>query len=247
MIDTDDTFLVDTAALEAARTPRTRAVIVANPANPTGAVHGPERLADIAAWCLHHDIWLICDEIYDAFVYDGVAVPALAAAPQAASRVIVVNGVSKVHAMTGWRVGWLFGPRDVVTCAREQVGRTITHVPQLTQMAALAALGDDATPARAVNNYRRNRDSLQHHLNRIPGIVCPPPKGGMFAFPNVADLLNRGPWNDANDLADWLLTETHVAVVAGPAFGSEHHLRLNFTINPDRLDQAAHRLVSALT
>ena len=99
------------------------------------------------------------------------------------------------------------------------MGRTITHVPQLTQIAALAALGDDATPARAVDTYRRNRDMLVHHLNGIPGIGCPLPGGGMFAFPNVSGLLKRGHWSDTADLADWLLTHAHVAVVAGQAFG----------------------------
>ncbi len=172
MVDTDHRFLIDTAALEAARTKHTRALILANPANPTGAVHAPDRLAGIAAWCLDNGVWLICDEIYDAFVYDATAVPALVVAPQAARRIIVVNGVSKAHAMTGWRVGWLFGPNEVVKGAREQLGRTITHVSQLTQIAALAALGDDATPSRAVDTYRRNRDMLVHHLNGIPGIGC---------------------------------------------------------------------------
>lgn len=247
MVDTDDRFLIDTAALQAARTNHTRSLILANPANPTGAVHAPDRLASIAQWCLDNDVWLICDEIYDVFIYAGAAVPALAVAPQAASRIIVVNGVSKVHAMTGWRVGWLFGPNEIVSSAREQLGRTITHVPQLTQIAALAALGDDATPARAVDTYRRNRDMLVHHLNGIPGIDCPLPGGGMFAFPDVSGLLNREHWSDTADLADWLLTHAHVAVVAGHAFGSEHHLRLNFTLSPDRLNEAAHRLVSALT
>ena len=194
MVDTDDRFLIDTAALQAARTNHTRSLILANPANPTGAVHAPDRLASIAQWCLDNDVWLICDEIYDAFIYAGAAVPALAVAPQAASRIIVVNGVSKVHAMTGWRVGWLFGPNEIVSGAREQLGRTITHVPQLTQIAALAALGDDATPARAVDTYRRNRDMLVHHLNGIPGIDCPLPGGGMFAFPTsrAYSIVNTG-------------------------------------------------------
>jgi aspartate aminotransferase len=247
MVDTDDRFLIDTAALRAARTDRTRALILANPANLTGALHTADRLASIAAWCLDNDVWLICDEIYDAFIYEGVAVHALAAAPRAAHRIIVVNGVSKVHAMTGWRVGWLFGPKEVVDSAREQLGRTITHVPQLTQIAALAALGDHATPAHAVNAYRCNRDMLVQNLDAIPGINCPIPGGGMFAFPDVSGLLEHGRWSSTNDLADWLLTHPHVAVVAGQAFGSERHLRLNFTLSSERLHQAAHRLVSALT
>ena len=246
LVDTDDDFLLCPSTLERVRTPRTRALILANPANPTGALHRADVVASVAHWCHDHDIWLICDEIYDAFVYDGRSAPVAAAAPGARQRLITVNGVSKAHAMTGWRIGWLHGPAEVLTRARNYLGATLTHVPLITQLAAVAALSDDAVPTAAVAQYRRNRDKMVSALNRIDGITCALPTGGMFAFPDVSELLGRGTWTDTDNLADWLLNHAHVAVVAGSAFGSDRHLRLNFTGSATRLDVAMHRLATML-
>ncbi|MGQ1838657.1 pyridoxal phosphate-dependent aminotransferase [Kocuria turfanensis] len=246
-VTTGPDFLLDVAALEAARTPRTRALILANPANPTGAVHPPELLAAITRWCHEHGIWLISDEVYDAFAYDAPAISALSAAPDARDRIVTVNAVSKVHAMTGWRVGWLAGPAEVLDPARDQIGRTITHVPLLNQAAALTAVHDQATPRAAVEAYRRGRNLLVERLNTIDGVDCAVPSGGMFAFPDVTGLLAGGRWADTAELAQWLLEEAHVAVVSGTAFDSADHLRINFTIDYDRLAEAADRLANALT
>jgi aspartate aminotransferase len=246
-VPTGPDFLVTPDALAAARTDRTRALILANPSNPTGAVHRPEQLAKLAQWCWDNDIWLICDEVYDAFVYDVPSSPALALAPHARSRIVVANGVSKVHAMTGWRVGWVIGPTEVVTSAREHVARTITHVPQLNQAAALAAVADQETPRLAAEQYRRGRDLLGEALNSIPGVECAVPDGGMFAFPRVADLIAAGQWSGTDELAQWLLEHAHVAVVPGTAFGSDDHLRISFAVDHERLGEAARRLASALS
>jgi len=158
-----------------------------------------------------------------------------------------VDGVSKVHAMTGWRVGWLVGPDEVVTAARGQVSRTITHVPLVTQHAALVALCGGATARAAVQQHRRNRDLLVAALRTVPGVTCPRPGGGMFAFPDVSRLLRTGAWQSGANLAAWLLERAHVAVVPGSVFGAPDHLRISFAVGPERLQEAAARLVGALT
>ena len=240
--------LVTIDTLQAALTPRTRALLLANPSNPSGAVHPPALMRQIARWCFDHDVWLVSDEVYGGLVYDGGYRPTLEAiAHQDRSRLVTVDGVSKVHAMTGWRVGWLVGPDKVVTAARGQVSRTITHVPLVTQHAALAALRDGATARTAVQQHRRNRDLLVDALRAVPGVTCPRPGGGMFAFPDVSGLLRTGPWQTAADLAAWLMEQAHVAVVPGSVFGAPDHLRISFAIGQQRLQEAADRLVGALT
>lgn len=238
--------LVDVAALCGARTPCTRAVVLANPSNPTGAVHPPARVREIARWCLDHDAWLVSDEVYGGLVFDGDHASALETVPDT-SRLLVVDGVSKVHAMTGWRVGWLIGTPEVVASARQEVSATITHVPLVTQYAALAALRDPETPVRAVADYRVARDLLVDRLRSIPGVLCPPPAGGMFAFPDVSGLLATGRWRDTTELAAWLLDHALVAVVPGAVFGADEHLRISFAIGFERLAAAADRVVRALT
>ena len=244
-VDTDEHFLTSVDSLQRARSTRSRALILANPANPTGAVHEPALLRDIATWCADNNIWLICDEIYNGFVYDGPLATALAVAPHAKSRIIVINGVSKLHAMTGWRVGWMIAPPAVIASAREQAARTITNVPLLTQFAALAAIQQGTRGAAEI--YRPRRDAMVKHLNTIPGVRCAPVKGGMFAFPDVAGLIERRGWANATDCAEFLLNEAHVAIVSGEVFGSSRHIRINFTIAEARLHEAIKRIAAALT
>jgi aspartate/methionine/tyrosine aminotransferase len=237
--------LVDLDTLEQARTARTRAVVVANPANPSGVLHPPELVCGIAAWCARQDVWLVSDEVYGGLVYDTPPVSATAAVADP-SRLIVVDGVSKVHAMTGWRGGWLLGPDKVVAAARRQVSSTITHVPTLTQHAALAALSDPA-PVDVLADYRATRDLLVGRLQEVPGVICPVPAGGMFAFPDVSNVLGDSRPATTAGLAAWLLEEAHVAVVPGEVFGAEGHLRISFAVGRERLAEAADRLVGALT
>lgn len=236
--------LTSVAALEAARTERTRAVVIANPSNPSGVLHPAELLTDIAAWCIQHEVWLISDEVYGGLVFDTQPYSATSVVADP-SRLVVVDGVSKVHAMTGWRVGWLLGPSEVVAATRAHVSATITHVPALTQRAALAAL--TAPPDQeALAGYRASRDLLVAKLNQVPGVECPAPAGGMFAFPDVSRLLtDEHP--TAADLAAWLLDEAHVAVVPGEVFAAEGRLRISFALDQTRLSEAADRLATALT
>jgi len=271
-------FLPTAADLEAARTPGTRAVVLASPANPSGAVLSGQDWAAIATWATTHDVWVICDDVYAQLVYDtddvgdvqgpARAVHLLHVAPGARQRCIIVGGVSKAYAMTGWRVGWLAGPPQVIAAARRHISRTITHVPNITQAAALAALtagataeratngsadevGDvmDATDAvgQAVNGYRRGRDLLVAALDALPGISCPTPAGGMFVFPDVTAAMGRGGWSSTVQMAADLLEQTGVAVVPGEAFDAPGHLRMCFAVSPAALATAVERLVTVLT
>jgi aspartate aminotransferase len=244
---TDEAFRLSPAALERCRTARTRAVIVASPGNPTGAVHSGHHLEAIAAWADRHDVWLITDDVYRAFDYTGTYRPLLRVAPHRRDRTIVVDGVSKEHAMTGWRVGWLAAPPHIVAAARRHVSRTVTHVPTFTQRAAAAALRDLDSPGVAAARYRRRRDLLVAALNDVDGVDCPLPDGGMFAFPSVAGLLRRQGWATAVDVADWLLDNAHVAVVPGDAFGAPDRLRLCFAVDDHDLTAATGRIQTAFS
>jgi aspartate aminotransferase len=236
--------LVNPDVLEQVGTAHTGAIVIANPSNPSGVLHPPALIADIADWCRRNGIWLISDEVYGGLVYDSNL--SATEVVTDSTRLIVVDRVSKVHAMTGWRVGWLIGLSAVVDAARRQVSATITHVPALTQRGALAALEVPAS-ADTLAGYRAARDLLVDRLQSVPGIVCPTPAGGMFAFPDVSRLLGDGRAATAAELAAQLLDQAHVAVVPGEVFAAEGHLRISFAVGHDRLAQAADRLVIALT
>ncbi|GAA1532808.1 pyridoxal phosphate-dependent aminotransferase [Actinomadura kijaniata] len=245
-VATDRTFRLSAEALETRRSPRTRAVILSSPGNPTGAVHPEARLRQIADWARRHDVWVISDDIYRAFDYTGTYRSILRAAPSLRGRAVVVGGVSKEHAMTGWRVGWLAAPPQVIASARLHVSRTITHVPTVNQRAALAALDDTATPVRAASDYRRRRALLVRALNGIDGIDCPLPDGGMFAFPDVGALLRDRGWTSGADLAAWLLDTARLAVVPGEAFRAPGRIRVCFAVDDSTLITAVERLRAVL-
>ncbi|MDX3582430.1 aminotransferase class I/II-fold pyridoxal phosphate-dependent enzyme [Streptomyces europaeiscabiei] len=246
-VATDEEFRLTAEALDRLRTARTRAVILSSPGNPTGAVHPESHLRQIADWAERHGIWVVSDDIYRAFDHTGTYRSILRVAPQLRGRTVVVGGVSKEHAMTGWRVGWLAAPPEIVASARLHVSRTITHVPTVNQRAALAALGDTGTPVEAARDYRRRRALLVDALNGIDGIDCPLPDGGMFAFPDVNDLLRARGWTSSADLAAWLLDTARLAVVPGEAFNAPGRIRVCFAVDDDTLISAIDRLRTALT
>ncbi|MEV7085092.1 aminotransferase class I/II-fold pyridoxal phosphate-dependent enzyme [Streptomyces sp. NPDC093085] len=245
-VATDERFRLSVEALDRCGTPRTRAVILSSPGNPTGAVHPEPRLRQIADWAERNDVRIISDDIYRAFDYTDTYRSVLAVAPHLRARTVVVGGVSKEHAMTGWRVGWLAAPPEIIASARLHVSRTITHVPTVNQRAALAALGDSTTPVEAARDYRRRRALLVEALNGIDGIECPLPDGGMFAFPDVSGLLRDRGWNSGADLAAWLLDTAHLAVVPGEAFHAPGHIRVCFAVDDDTLITAIERLRTVL-
>ncbi|WP_371664599.1 aminotransferase class I/II-fold pyridoxal phosphate-dependent enzyme [Streptomyces sp. NBC_00280] len=245
-VATDEEFRLSAEALDRCRTPRTRALILSSPGNPTGAVHPESRLRQIADWAERHGIWVVSDDIYRAFDYTGTYRSILRVAPQLRGRTVVVGGVSKEHAMTGWRIGWLAAPPETIASARLHVSRTITHVPTVSQRAALAALGDTGTPTGAARDYRRRRALLVEALNGIDGISCPLPDGGMFAFPDVSGLLRDRGWTSSADLAAWLLDTAHLAVVPGEAFQAPGRIRLCFAVDDHTLLSAIDRLKTSL-
>lgn len=245
-VTTDEEFRISAPALDNSRTPRTRAVILSSPGNPTGAIHHETQLRQIADWAQRHGVWVISDDIYRAFDYTGTYRSILQVAPQLRGRTVVVGGVSKEHAMTGWRIGWLAAPPEIIASARLHVSRTITHVPTVNQRAALAALGDTSTPAEAARDYRRRRALLVEALNGIDGIDCPLPDGGMFAFPDVSGLLRDRGWPSSADLAEWLLDTAHLAVVPGEAFNAPGRMRVCFAVDDETLITAIERLQTAL-
>ncbi|HLI53583.1 MAG TPA: pyridoxal phosphate-dependent aminotransferase [Acidimicrobiales bacterium] len=236
-------FKVTLEQLSAALTPRTKALLFVSPSNPTGAVYTPEEVAAIGGWAAEHGIWVVTDEIYEHLVYGEArftSMPALV--PELADTCIVVNGVAKTYAMTGWRVGWMIGPADVVAAAANLQSHATSNVCNVAQRAALAAVSGDLTAVaemRAV--YDRRRQTIVSMLNEIPGVRCPLPDGAFYAFPSVEGLLDRfGP--TSLDLAAYVLEEAKVAFVPGEAFGAPGYARFSYALDDDSMIEGINRL-----
>ncbi|MDA0635016.1 pyridoxal phosphate-dependent aminotransferase [Nonomuraea sp. MCN248] len=247
---TDETtgYLAGVEQLEAARTDRTKALLFVSPSNPTGAVHSPEQTAEIGRWAAGHGLWVITDEIYEHLTYGGAEFTSIATAvPELGDRVVILNGVAKTYAMTGWRVGWLIGPSDVVKAAANLQSHATSNVANVSQMAALAAVsGDLSAVARMREAFDRRRQTMVRMLNDIPGVLCPEPKGAFYAYPSVKDLIGkelrgRRPGSSA-ELAELILEEAEVAVVPGEAFGTPGYFRLSYALGDDDLVEGVSRL-----
>ena len=199
----DAGYLVTVDQLEAARTPRTKVLLFCSPSNPTGAVYPPEQVREIGRWALANGIWVVTDEIYEHLTYDGArAVSMPVEVPELADTCVVLNGVAKTYAMTGWRVGWLIGPRDVVKAATNLQSHATSNVANVAQRAAIAALTGDLSAVEAMREaFDRRRRAMVGMLNDIPGVVCPVPKGAFYAYPSVAGVLGQDhPRPHADDL-----------------------------------------------
>ncbi|MBN6058225.1 pyridoxal phosphate-dependent aminotransferase [Nonomuraea sp. RK-328] len=252
---TDETtgYLVTVEQLEAARTERTKVLLFVSPSNPTGAVHTREQTEEIGRWAAEHGLWVVTDEIYEHLVYDGAEFTSIATAvPELADRVVVLNGVAKTYAMTGWRVGWLIGPPDVVRAATNLQSHATSNVANVSQMAALAAVrGDLSAVERMREAFDRRRRTMLRMLNEIPGVVCPEPKGAFYAYPSVKELLGkelrgRRPASSA-ELAELILEEAEVAVVPGEAFGTPGYFRLSYALGDDDLVEGVSRMAKLLS
>lgn len=244
----DQGYLVTVEQLEAARTPRTRALLFCSPSNPTGAVYPPEQVEAIGRWALEHGIWVLTDEIYEHLTYDGVtATPIVRAVPELADTTVVLNGVAKTYAMTGWRVGWLIGPPDVVKAATNLQSHLSSNVANVSQRAALAAVSGDLSAAAGMRDaFDRRRRTIVRMLNEIDGVVCPTPQGAFYAYPSVEGVLGkeirgRRPTTSA-ELAELLLEEAEVAVVPGEAFGPSGYLRLSYAMGDDAIVEGVTRI-----
>jgi aspartate/methionine/tyrosine aminotransferase len=245
-------FRAGVEQLEAARTPRTKALVFVSPSNPTGAVYPAEEVAAIGRWAAGHGIWVVCDEIYEHLVYGDNrfhSMPVLV--PELADRCVVVNGVAKTYAMTGWRVGWMVAPADVVRAATNLQSHATSNVANVSQAAALAALaGDQGEVAVMRAAFDRRRRRMYELLVAIPGVECVEPQGAFYAFPSFAAALGR-PLRGRTptttlELADLVLEEARVAFVPGEAFGAPGYARFSYALGEDDLVEGVTRIAKLL-
>jgi aspartate aminotransferase len=252
LADETQGYRVTTAQLESALTARTKVLLFNSPSNPTGAVYSVDEVEAIGRWALDHDLWVLTDEIYEHLVYDGLeAVSMPVVVPELADRCVVVNGVAKTYAMTGWRVGWLIGPPDVVKAATNLQSHATSNVSNVSQRAALAAVsGDLSAVADMRSAFDRRRRAIVAMLNEIDGVVCPTPQGAFYAYPQVRGLLGRTidgvtPTTSV-ELAELVLDKAEVAAVPGEAFGSPGYLRFSYALGDDDLAEGITRLQKLL-
>ena len=244
----DQNYLVTVEQLEAARTPRTKILLFVSPSNPTGSVFSPEQTRAIGQWALEHGLWVISDEIYQNLVYDGVqATSIVKAVPELADQTILVNGVAKSYAMTGWRLGWMVGPADAIKGASNLQSHLTSNVSNISQRAAIAALnGPQETIETMRLAFDARRKVIVAELNKIPGMVTPTPQGAFYVYPDVSALLGRT-WGGVTpttslELADLILEQAEVAVVPGEAFGPSGYLRLSYALADEPLLEGIQRL-----
>ncbi|MEU3494072.1 pyridoxal phosphate-dependent aminotransferase [Kitasatospora cineracea] len=246
-------YKVSVAQLEAARTASTKVVLFVSPSNPTGAVYTEAEAEAIGRWALEHGLWVLTDEIYEHLVYGDATFTSLPALlPELADKCIVVNGVAKTYAMTGWRVGWLIAPKDVVAAAANLQSHATSNVSNVAQRAALAAVAGDLSAVDEMKTaFDRRRRTIVAMLNEIEGVLCPEPEGAFYAYPSVKGLLGkeiRGkrPQTSA-ELAALILDEAEVAVVPGEAFGTPGYLRLSYALGDADLVEGVSRMQKLLS
>jgi aspartate/methionine/tyrosine aminotransferase len=248
MADETQEYKVTVEQLEAARTDRTKVLLFVSPSNPTGAVYTSDEIRAIGRWVEDHGLWVLTDEIYEHLVYDDVdtgSLPVLC--PELAAHTVVVNGVAKTYAMTGWRVGWLIAPADLAKAAANLQSHATSNVSNVSQRAALAAVsGDLSAVAEMKAAFDRRRRTIVSMLSEIDGVVCPMPQGAFYAYPSVKGLLGREydgrVIESSADLAEYILEQAEVAVVPGEAFGSPGYLRLSYALGDDDLVEGITRL-----
>lgn len=248
----DSGYRVSVADLDEAVTANTKLLVFVSPSNPTGAVYPPDEVAAIGRWAADKGIWVVTDEIYEHLVYGTArfaSMPVLV--PELADTCVVINGVAKTYAMTGWRVGWMIGPEDVVKAAGNLQSHATSNVANVSQRAALAAVTSDLSAVAAMREaFDRRRLTMVDMLNAIPGVSCPVPEGAFYAYPSVRGALGREirgkvP-NSSAELAAIILDEAEVAVVPGEAFGTDGYLRLSYALGDDDLVTGIQRIADLL-
>ena len=251
--DETQNYLVTVDQLEAARTPKTKALLFCSPSNPTGSVYSAEQVKAIGQWALAHGIWVISDEIYEHLLYDGATAPSLpVVVPEMADQTIIINGVAKTYAMTGWRVGWMIGPKDVIKAATNLQSHLTSNVSNVSQRAAIAAVTGDLTAVHEMGvAFDRRRKLIVDLLNKIPGVTCPTPTGAFYVYPSVKGVLGkeiRGkrPQTSA-ELATLILDEVEVAAVPGEAFGPSGYLRFSYALSDDDIVEGIGRVAKLLS
>ncbi|MHB8333274.1 MAG: pyridoxal phosphate-dependent aminotransferase [Acidimicrobiales bacterium] len=241
-------FRVSVEELERYRTAKTKLLVFVSPSNPTGAVVTPDEVAAIGRWAAEHDVWVLCDEIYEHLVYgDATTVSMPVVAPELGDRWVVVNGVAKTYAMTGWRIGWMVGPPDVMGAAVNYQSQTTSNISNISQRAAVAALTGDLSAVAAMRSaFDRRRRIMTTMLNEIEGVSCAVPEGAFYCYPNVTGLLGRSlagrVATTSAELAENLLETAKIAVVPGEAFGTPGYFRLSYALGDDDLVEGLTRL-----
>jgi aspartate/methionine/tyrosine aminotransferase len=253
-VPTDEStgYLASVEQLDAAVTDRTKLLVFVSPSNPTGAVYPPEQVKAIGEWAAAKGIWVVTDEIYEHLIYGDAEFSSIPVqAPEIADRTVVLNGVAKTYAMTGWRVGWMIGPKDVIKAATNLQSHATSNVANVSQVAALAAVsGDLSAVAEMRAAFDRRRKTIVRLLNDIPGMVCPEPLGAFYAYPSVKGVLGkeiagRRP-QTSSELAGLILDEAEVAVVPGEAFGTEGYFRMSYALGDADLEEGVTRMAKLL-
>ena len=253
MTDESSGYRATIEQLEAATTPRTKVLVFVSPSNPTGAVYPPELVKAIGEWAAARGLWVVTDEIYEHLVYadaEFVSMPVLV--PELADRCVVVNGVAKTYAMTGWRVGWMIGPDDVVKAATNLQSHATSNVANVSQVAAIAALAGDLSAVEEMKvAFDRRRRLMVEMLRAVPGFECPEPEGAFYCYPSVKGALRRSirgrVAESSADLAAIILDEAEVAVVPGEAFGTPGYVRLSYALGDADLAEGVGRIQRLLS
>jgi aspartate/methionine/tyrosine aminotransferase len=251
--DESQNYLVTVEQLEAARTPKTKALLFCSPSNPTGSVYSPDQVKAIGEWALRNNVWIIADEIYEHLLYDGAKAPSMpVVVPGLADSTIIINGVAKTYAMTGWRVGWMIGPKDVIKAATNLQSHLTSNVSNVSQRAAIAALTGDLSAVHKMGEaFNRRRKLIVSLLNEIPGFECPMPTGAFYVYPSVKGALGktiRGKVAKTSaELATIILEEVEVAAVPGEAFGPSGYLRFSYALGDDDIVEGIGRIKKLIT
>ncbi|MCE2648077.1 MAG: pyridoxal phosphate-dependent aminotransferase [Streptomycetaceae bacterium] len=237
--DETQNYLVSVEQLEAARTPKTKVLLFCSPSNPTGSVYSTEQVKAIGQWAVKHGIWVITDEIYEHLLYDGATAPSLPIlVPELADTCIIINGVAKTYAMTGWRVGWMIGPKDVIKAATNLQSHLTSNVANVSQRAAIAALNGNLDAVHKMGEaFDRRRKLIVGLLNEIPGFKCPTPTGAFYVYPSVKGA----------ELATLILEEAEVAAVPGEAFGPSGYLRFSYATSDEDIIEGIGRIKKLIT
>ena len=251
--DETQNYLVSVEQLEAARTPKTKVLLFCSPSNPTGSVYSVEQVKAIGQWAVKHGIWVITDEIYEHLLYDGATAPSLPVlVPELADTCIIINGVAKTYAMTGWRVGWMIGPKDVIKAATNLQSHLTSNVANVSQRAAIAALNGNLDAVHKMGEaFDRRRKLIVGLINEIPGFDCPTPTGAFYVYPSVKGVLGRTirgktPKTSA-ELATLILEEAEVAAVPSEAFGPSGYLRFSYATSDEDIIEGIGRIKKLIT
>jgi aspartate/methionine/tyrosine aminotransferase len=251
--DESQNYLVSVEQLEKALTPKTKILLFCSPSNPTGSVYSADQVKAIGQWAYNKGLWVITDEIYEHLLYDGATAPSICVlVPELADRTIILNGVAKTYAMTGWRVGWMIGPKDVIKAATNLQSHLSSNVSNVSQRAAIAALSGDLSAVHKMGEaFDRRRKLIVKLLNEIPGVSCPTPSGAFYVYPSVKGVLGkeiRGkrPMTSA-ELATLILEEVEVAAVPGEAFGPSGYLRFSYALGDEDIVEGIGRVNKLLS